>query len=334
MVLVRNMDYIIKEKSNGEVVTVRQLQLKLLELMKEIDRVCKKNKIDYFLADGSCLGAVRHKGFIPWDDDMDIGVSRKDYKRLIKALDKDLGDNFVYHCYEKSKKYPVAWPAMKIRMKNTYIREMNVLLPNTCKDSDGIFIDIFIYDNISGNKILDFPLRFLNLLLMPIIVLFENIYINPIPLKELYRFNARLYGRLCKNSAYFADEITWVFQLKKYKYTDIYPTKLMQFEDTKLPVPGNYHEYLRKTYGENYMLPPKEGKRYAKHTLDINLESNEKDKDVVIPNKNIFIFFVYLGIILNIIAIILRNNLGLYLCLGGLLIIIVSLGLFIHKNKS
>lgn len=328
------MNYIIKEKSNGDIVTVRQLQLKLLEIMKEIDRVCKKNKINYFLADGSCLGAIRHKGFIPWDDDMDIGMSRKDFKRFIKALDKDLNSNFVYHCYEKSKKYPVAWPAMKIRMKNTYIREMNVLLPNTCRDCDGIFIDIFIYDYMSESKILDFPLRFLNTLLMPIIVLFENIYINPIPLKEWYRFNARLYGKLCKKSSYFADEITWVFQYKRYKFSDIYPTKLMNFEGIKLPVPGNYDQYLKKTYGNNYMIPPKESNRYAKHTLDINLESSEKDKDVVVPNKNIFIFFVYFGLILNVVAIILRNKISLFLNLVGLFIIIISLLTFMHKNKN
>ena len=113
------MNYIIKENNDGTLVTVRMLQLKLLEIIKEIDRVCKKNNIEYFLAGGSCLGAVRHKGFIPWDDDMDIGMKRSEFKKFIKALDKDLDFKYTYHCYEKNKKYPVAWPAMKIRMKNT-----------------------------------------------------------------------------------------------------------------------------------------------------------------------------------------------------------------------
>lgn len=329
------MEYIIKEKKNGEKVTVRMLQLKLLELMKEIDRVCKKNNIEYFLAGGSCLGAIRHKGFIPWDDDMDIAMSRKEYKKFIKALEKDLGDDFVFHCYEKSKKYPVTWPAMKIRMKNTYIREMNVLLPNTCKDCDGIFIDVFIYDYMSNNRILDFPLRFINTLLMPIIVLFENIDINPIPLKEWYRFNARLYGRLCKNSKYFADEITWTFNSHKpykYKFSDIYPTKYMEFEGITLPVPGNYHEYLRKNYGPTYMTPPKEGKRYAKHTLDINLDSSEPDKDIIIPNKKKYVTLVYIGFLMILLALLLMRDVSFIL--GGLGIVLIGIAIFLFMNKK
>ena len=137
------MEYVIYE-DNGKKVTTKMLQEKLLEALKEVDRICEKNNIDYFLADGTCLGAVRHKGFIPWDDDVDIAMSRSEYKKFIKALEKDLSDKYVYHCYEKNKKYTVTWPAMKIRMKNTYIKEKNVLLPNKCKDSDGIFIDVFI----------------------------------------------------------------------------------------------------------------------------------------------------------------------------------------------
>lgn len=328
------MEYIIKEKANGEKVTVRQLQLKLLVMMKEIDRVCRKNNISYFLAGGSCLGAVRHKGFIPWDDDMDIAMSRSEYKKFIKALEKDLSDDYVFHCYEKSKKYPVTWPAMKIRMKNTYIREMNVLLPNTCKDSDGIFIDVFIYDYMSNNRILDFPLRFINTLLMPLIVLFENLSINPIPLKEWYRFNARFYGRLCKNSKYFADEITWTFRKTpfKYKYSDIYPIQYTEFEGIELPIPGNSHEYLRKNYGETYMTPPKEGKRYAKHTLDINLESDEPDKDVVIPNKKNYAMIAYTGLAMGIIALLLWRDISFLL--GGLGIVLIGIAAFLFLNKK
>lgn len=274
------MEYIINE-SNGKKITTKMLHDKLYEILIEIDRICEKNKIDYFLADGTCLGAVRHKDFIPWDDDVDIGMSRKDFKKLIKALDKDLSDKFVYHCYEKSKKYTVTWPAMKIRMKNTYIKEINKLLPNKCKDSDGIFVDIFIYDYMAKHRIFDIPLRTINTILMPIIVLFENIHINPIPLKELYRFNARLYGKICKNSEYFSDEITWVFNPihpYKTKYKDIYPTTKIQFRDKLLSVPGNYHNYLTSKYGSTYMTPPAENKRTCKHIVEINLEGEKPNK--------------------------------------------------------
>ena len=272
------MEYILKEK-NGQKITTRMLQDKLLIILKEIDRICQNNNIDYFLSDGTCLGAVRHQGFIPWDDDADIAMSRDDYKRFIKALDKDLGSDFVYHCYEKSKKYIVTWPAMKIRLKNTYIKEKNTLLQNKCKDSNGIFVDVFIYDHMAKSRILDFPLRAVNTLLLPPIVLCENISLNPIPLKSLYRFNARFYGKLCKKSPYYADDITWIFNpIKPYKmkYDDIYPTTRVLFEGIMLPIPHNAHNYLVAKYGKNYMTPPPENKRYGDHIKDINLGSSKK----------------------------------------------------------
>lgn len=271
------MEYVVKEK-NGQKITTRMVQDKLLIILKEIDRVCKKNNIDYFISDGTCLGAFRHQGFIPWDDDADVAMSLSDYKRFIKALDKDLGDDFVYHCYEKNKKYLVTWPAMKIRLKNTYIKEKNTLLGNKCKDSDGLFVDVFIYDHMAKHRIFDIPLRTINAFLMLFIVLFENIYINPIPLKALFRFNARLYGKLCKKSEYYADDITWVFNPihpYKMKYSDIYPTRRIPFEDTELPVPNNCHNYLVAKYGKSYMTPPPEDKRYGLHIKDINLDSDE-----------------------------------------------------------
>ena len=267
------MEYIVSEK-DGKVITAKMVQRKLLEILKVVDKICRENNIDYFIADGTCLGAVRHKGFIPWDDDVDIGMSRDEYKKFIKVLDEKLPDGYTYHCYEKSKKYLVPWPAMKIRMKGTYIKERNVLLANKCKDCDGLFVDVFIYDHVAKHRIFDIPLRTINTLLMPIIVLFENIHINPIPLKALFRFNAKFYGKLCKKSEYFGDEITWVYNPihpYKMKYTDIYPTKDIEFEDAILRAPGNTKNYLTAKFTSNYMTPIKPSKRICKHTKEIDL---------------------------------------------------------------
>ena len=329
------MKYVVKKNENGQDITVRMLQLNLLTMMKEIDRICKKNNIDYFLAGGSCLGAIRHAGFIPWDDDMDIAMSREEYQKFIKALEKDLDDKYIFQCYEKNKKYPVYWPAMKIRIKNTYIRETNKFLPNPCEDSDGIFIDVFIYDHMSNKRILDFPLRFINVLLMIILVFFENLGINLIPLKEWYRFNARLYGRLCKKSLYFADDITWTFNPFnpfKYEYSDIYPTRLQKFEDIVLPIPGKPHEYLRKNYGSEYMtLPPKE-KRCAKHVLDINLDSATPDSRSLYIKKKRYQWKLRLVFILNILAFILMNDISFVLC--GLGFVCIGISIFQYINED
>lgn len=73
-------EYILKTRKDGTSITVRDVQLVLLEMLKDIDALCKKHNIRYWLTGGSALGAVRHKGFIPWDDDADIGMLREDYE--------------------------------------------------------------------------------------------------------------------------------------------------------------------------------------------------------------------------------------------------------------
>lgn len=327
--------YVIKKNDDGTEITVRMIQMKLLEIIKEIDRICQKHHIEYFLTGGSCLGAIRHDGFIPWDDDMDIGMSRVDYQKFIKVLETELSDSFTFHCYEKNKKYPVTWPAMKIRMKNTFVEEMNKFLPNTCSDCDGIFVDVFIYDYRLKSSILDFPLRFINTLLMMILVFFENLGINMIPIKELYRFNARIYGKISKHSSYFADEITWTFTwfpTFKYKYNDIYPTKKHAFENLMLSVPGNSHEYLKKNYGKNYMTPPPKEKKIAKHTINVNLESSEPESSMLQKRLKKYQRGLCLGFVLNIIALIIFDEISLVLC--GLGMICIGVSIFYYLNNS
>lgn len=277
------MEYVLKTMKDGSKVTVKDVQNVLLSMMKDIDKLCKKNHIEYVLTGGSTLGAIRHKGFIPWDDDMDIAMTREEYKRFLKALEKDLDKTkYTYHSFEVNKKYNVvAGPAMKIRKKGTYLKETNVLLPNKCKDSDGVFIDVFIYDHMAGSMILDFPLRAINTLLMPIAVFFENIGWNPILTKSLFRMNAVLYGKLFKHSKYMGDELTWVYSKithpLRYFETDLFPAQYVPFEDTKLPVQHDYDAYLSKHYGPHYMdIPPKK-KQFAKHILDINLNGDTKE---------------------------------------------------------
>jgi len=68
----------------------KDLQLKMLEIIKYMDKLCKKHDIEYYLIYGSALGAVRHKGFIPWDDDMDVGMTYENYKKFIDVCEKEL----------------------------------------------------------------------------------------------------------------------------------------------------------------------------------------------------------------------------------------------------
>ena len=110
--ILEKEEYVIKE-IDGEKITVRQLQEEILTIMDEIDRICRKNNITYGLIAGSALGIVNYGGFIPWDDDIDIFILRKDWSKFIKALDQELDDNFYYHCedcHRKSMNWSVARP--------------------------------------------------------------------------------------------------------------------------------------------------------------------------------------------------------------------------------
>ena len=94
VILMNN--YILKINKDGSAITVRDLQLEILDIMDEIHRVCEKNEIPYALMAGSALGICNYKGFIPWDDDMDIFIERKNWNKFIEALDKDLDKNRFY----------------------------------------------------------------------------------------------------------------------------------------------------------------------------------------------------------------------------------------------
>lgn len=276
------MEYILKKTASGQKITVKDVQDVLLEMAQDIDSLCKKNNINYVLTGGSTLGAVRHKGFIPWDDDLDIAMMRDQYKKFIKVLKEQLPDKYVFHCFEKNNKYDVTWPAMKIRKKGTYLKETNTLLFNKCTDCDGVFIDVFIYDYMSNKTIVDLPFRLFNGLLMPVIVFFENLKINPIVLKKLFRGNAVLYGKLNHKSKYVGDELTWTYRSPlhplKYKYEEMFPAKYVKFENILLPVQNDAHQYLVRHYGANYMTPPPVKKRMPKHIVDISLTSDKAEE--------------------------------------------------------
>ena len=267
--------YILKTEEDGTEILVSDVHRVLMEMIKVIDPICQKHEIPYFLNGGSALGAVRHQGFIPWDDDMDIAMMRSDYLRFIEALKQDLPEGYCFQCFDTHKEYNVLIPAMKIRKKGTYLKEVNSLLKNRCKDSDGIFIDVFVYDYCTTSKFIDLPMRLFNQLLMPFLVLIDNLGFNPVFLKKLFVKNAELYGKINQDSKYIGFDLTWTFKSPFhpfiFKKEDIYPVQYVQFEDMKLPIAAHPHEYLCTAIAPSYMtLPPKE-KRAPKHIVDIRL---------------------------------------------------------------
>ncbi len=284
--IIDNNIYYLKT-SSGEKITVRRLQKELLEIMDELHRVCVKNKIDYALIAGSALGIYNYKGFIPWDDDIDVCIKREDWLRFIEALKKDLSDKFYFHCFETDDRYNVLIPSMKIRKKGTCVKEVNTLLRNKC-DGDGIFIDIVIYDNVSDNKVWDEIKRLPIRLLMIPMVLLDNLGFKALWLKKIILKKAEKYGKKTKDSKYTSQTIAipWEKIMREpiFLKKDVYPFRLYEFEGRQYYSYNNLEAVMKKWYGNNCLkkwdgekwietLPI--SKRHPKHIADINLDTKK-----------------------------------------------------------
>lgn len=279
----KDKEYYIQAKSGK--VKVSDIQKEILTIMDEVHRICEKHNIRYGLIAGSALGMCNYGGFIPWDDDIDIAVLRSDWNKFIDALEKELSDDFYFQCFEKDKKYnTIINPSMKIRKKGTYIEEVNVLLKNRCKSGDGIFVDVVIYDNISENKFIDQCNRTVARVVMPFLVLLDNLHINPIPLKKLIVWNANRYARKHENSKLMSQPVSvpWEKFLHEpiFLKKDILPFKLYDFEGRKYYSYNNIEKIMKEWYGPNCLKRwnGKEfeetlaiEKRTPKHIKDINL---------------------------------------------------------------
>lgn len=284
------MNYILKEKENGQIVTVREMQISVLSIMDEIHRICKKNDIKYALIAGSSLGVLNYRGFIPWDDDIDICVERKDWSKFIEALKKDLNKDFYFQCFETDPMYFPFNPLMKIRKRGTFHEEVNTLIRNRCKSGDGVYVDVVIYDSVSKNKFIHelacLPIR---LLMLPALVL-HNLNIKGKWIKKLAFWWDKKYSYFCRNSGYMSQTIMipWEkpFKSPAFKKEYILPFRAYEFEERKFysynnipPIvskwysPNCYRKDMNKEWVETFPI----SKRLPKHTKDINLHGEKKD---------------------------------------------------------
>ena len=284
--IIDNNNYYLKTKS-GKEITVRKLQLEILTIMDEIDRVCRKNNIKYCLMAGSALGSYNYEGFIPWDDDMDVCIKIEDWDKFIEAMKNDLGKEFYFDSYEIDKKYNViSGPWMKVRKRGTYIKEVNTLLKNRCKRGNGIFVDVIPYGSICENKFIDEVERTIVKINMLFIVLLDNLHINPIPFKSFVYWFSKKCMKWHKKSSLVSQPVSvpWEKFLKEpvFKKEYVYPEKEVLFEGRKFYSYNNREEILKEWYGPNCLkkwdgkkwietLPIE--KRHPKHVADISLDS-------------------------------------------------------------
>lgn len=249
---------------NPEGSTLRRAQLRMLEILKVVDAICAKHGIQYTLDGGTLLGAVRHGGFIPWDDDIDINVTRKDLAKLRKILPRELPSHLVYQDYFTDPYYPTL--IAKVREKDSYMYE------EPCTDrlkEKGIFIDIIPIEevpNLAWKAKLDYwyghCLRGIHhyadtkdTILSWIVLPFSWIMVTL----------TRLANRFRK-----IDQLAHVYGWRAYNgfsKHDYYPIKRMNFEGFQACVPSNPDAVLTALFGDYMQIPPKE--KRAIHTTKI-----------------------------------------------------------------
>ena len=128
-------------KYNGEGTTLRKAQLRMLDILVEVDRICRKHHIPYWIEYGTLIGAVRHGGFIPWDDDLDIAMMKEDYDRFLSIAPKELSDQFVVQNLDSEKFFPL--PFTKIVDTKTKTVDASIGSFNNKRNHTGLWVDIF-----------------------------------------------------------------------------------------------------------------------------------------------------------------------------------------------
>lgn len=258
---------------------LRKHQMVMLDALKELDRICKKHKILYFLFAGTALGAVRHNGFVPWDDDIDIIMPRTEYNRFLAVAEEELDKKYFLQ-REFSQHWPVFYS--KLRVNGTACIEK--YYPKDKNMHQGIFVDIFPCDNLSDFRIM----RYLQFVASKVVIakaLDKRGYLTDSKFKKFIMFMCRplsmnFFLKLAKKEKNSNTKCVHSFFAGASKYRkNIFPREWfakscdMSFEGENMPVSENYDGMLKVIYGEYMVLPPEE-KRKVKHSMLIDTENS------------------------------------------------------------
>ena len=269
---------------------IKALQSVLIGIMDDIDAVCRKHSITYFLAGGSCLGAVRHKGFIPWDDDMDIIVPRSEYLKLLECIKTEFPDKYTVQCVSYGTGYDMH--SAKIRKNGTVYTE----LFESEKGKTGVFIDVYpledMYDSALRRKLHGYRAEALMLvcscikmkknsgLILPYLTEKQHIkavkrkvrigrLMSFLPLKKWLEITEKCLSDTNNPDSEFVTVPSGVGHYfgETYRRDDFFPAKNLQFEGRQFSVMNNPKAYLTGRYGGDYMTPPPDANKYEHHAV-------------------------------------------------------------------
>ena len=269
------------QKDKAADINNAKLHNKILEIFKEVKRVCDQNNLRYFAIGGTCIGAVRHKGFIPWDDDLDIAMPNSDYERFLNIADKELPDNLKLLLSHKTETGTLCFAKVH-DITTTFIEPFDEQYPDRYK---GIYIDIMPMFGTPENKVKQ-KIYATKIKLCLILNRFKRL-----PFR--YWNNRRPVYSFFKMCLWYLTKLFTIFEKKDFYYKQWYKTvskydfdnskyvgyvwsrninKLIfrkewfestievPFEDTSIKIPVGYDLYLKQQFNNYMSLPPKEGR--------------------------------------------------------------------------
>ncbi len=245
---------------------LREIQLANLALLRCFDSICQDNNIDYWLDFGSLLGAVRHKGFIPWDDDIDVGMLREDYDKIIDVVNNNSIDSNIYAEYHMLPESPSEYFIIKVKHKK-------------CPH---LFIDIFPYDKLGKVLSYDEQLKLTSELknLKKSIV---NSYTNCVNKSAIISDIAKCRQKIISTESCLNSDLVWGIDFNHQSWKNwvhkqewFFPLHKVLFEGYLFNVPNDYKQYLTNVYGQ-YMDYPRD----IIHAHSAYLKIEDSDKEVI-----------------------------------------------------
>lgn len=268
--------------------TLRNVQINQLQILLEFDRICKKNNIQYFLIAGTAIGAVRHKGFIPWDEDIDIGILRKDYDKFLNVCESEINSEYFLQTFETDFFYPTLYAKIR-RNGTTFIEAESNHLGK--KMHQGIFIDIFPIDNISDNSFfakMHFALMHFFISISSarggnypntkIKRLIKKAYSKPIlkffRKETIDRWSVKTASLLKEKKTKNVINFFGRYRMKEKVPFEYYGNGVyMEFEERKFPFPEKWDDFLKQIYGD-YMEIPDVDNRGIHNIIHVNLDES------------------------------------------------------------
>lgn len=272
------LNYKIQHKeSDYDDLGLRDAQMLMVEILKEVHEICEKHGLKYFLDAGTLLGAVRHKGFIPWDDDMDIGMLREDYEKFLEIAKKELPDYLFLQTFETDDKYDIYQVPCKIRYNDTILIEKGIA--ENSEMHNGIYIDVFPYDSLPKKKSIYKLQRTLSYNILKSFVRIrekpEKLSIKNritftfykavralFPYKRRKKFFDFLISWNDVNSPYMGYGLDTIWSEYIYKKEDYFELQKLEFEGNYFYGPKNSHAILTQLYGDYMTLPKEEDRQW------------------------------------------------------------------------